>query len=58
MKIGGRKFIAYLISVVLFCIGIFVTKTITSEAWNFLTVVTILYMSANSFKAYLLSKGK
>ena len=55
-KVGSRKFIAYMISVIIFCGSVWITKTVTPEAWNFLTITTVLYMSANSFSKYIEGK--
>ncbi len=57
-KITSRKFIAYIISVLLFIVGIWITKTITDAAWNFMTMVTVLYMSSNAFGKFIDNKGK
>lgn len=56
-KLKSRKFIAYIISTILFIVSIWITKTITPPAWNFMTIVTVLYMSANSFNKYIEKKG-
>ena len=55
-KMKSRKFIAYIVSVIIFLTSVWITKTISAEAWNFLTITTVLYMSANSFSKYIENK--
>ena len=52
-KLSRRKFQVWIVSVVIFGISIFITKTVMPEMINMFTVVSCLYMGSNATKAYI-----